>query len=419
LHKTTAGLLMMAMLATSAAAEEPLTLKQTVELAVRHQSASREAQMDIARAKSNARVAKAAWLPTVYAGSGLGYSYGSPAAMGGNAPTIFSVSSTQYLLNEPARWQRKALAAESEAAEIAQKERAEAAAAEAAELYLRLSAALEEELAAEGEQQSATKLLATAKARRAEGLDSELDGKRAELIAARAGLRRMDAASAIALLKLQLSAATGLSLEAIDPPAGANVEPPEMVAAEAKSFAELRAEAQARAAEMRAKGEASGWLPTVDLAGQYAMLSKFNNYDEYYRKFSRNNFSIGVEVRVPIFNLAQRERAKAARLEAEGAKARVEDARRQTAVTARKAGDAAARMKAVARVRALEAEVAEGEAAEAQARLGEGGSLRELESAEIEAMEKHAEARAAALELKAARLQWLTAVGGVRAWAEK
>jgi outer membrane protein TolC len=35
--------------------------------------------------------------------------------------------------------------------------------------------------------------------------------------------------------------------------------------------------------------------------GQYDVLSKFNNYDEFYKAFQRNNVNIGIQVTIPIF----------------------------------------------------------------------------------------------------------------------
>ncbi len=37
------------------------------------------------------------------------------------------------------------------------------------------------------------------------------------------------------------------------------------------------------------------------LVGQYSILSKFNNYDEFYKKFERNNVSVGVQITIPLF----------------------------------------------------------------------------------------------------------------------
>jgi len=50
------------------------------------------------------------------------------------------------------------------------------------------------------------------------------------------------------------------------------------------------------------KGQRGGYWPTVDLVGQYMVLSKFNNYDLFYRNFQRNNLNVGVQINIPIFS---------------------------------------------------------------------------------------------------------------------
>jgi outer membrane protein len=49
------------------------------------------------------------------------------------------------------------------------------------------------------------------------------------------------------------------------------------------------------------KGDKAQRLPKIDLIGQYALLSKFNHYQQYFSSFSRNNGEIGASVEVPIF----------------------------------------------------------------------------------------------------------------------
>ena len=41
--------------------------------------------------------------------------------------------------------------------------------------------------------------------------------------------------------------------------------------------------------------------PTVDIVGQYSILTKFNNYGEFYKTFQRNNVNLGVQVTIPLF----------------------------------------------------------------------------------------------------------------------
>jgi outer membrane protein TolC len=41
-------------------------------------------------------------------------------------------------------------------------------------------------------------------------------------------------------------------------------------------------------------------IPKANLIAQYALLSRFNNYDKFFPRFQRNNFELGVSFEVPI-----------------------------------------------------------------------------------------------------------------------
>jgi outer membrane protein TolC len=61
------------------------------------------------------------------------------------------------------------------------------------------------------------------------------------------------------------------------------------------------AENERKAREQELHGARWSYFPTIALVGQYSVLSKFNNYDEFYKTFERNNVNIGVQVTIPLF----------------------------------------------------------------------------------------------------------------------
>jgi outer membrane protein TolC len=42
-------------------------------------------------------------------------------------------------------------------------------------------------------------------------------------------------------------------------------------------------------------------LPKINLVSQYMVLAKYNNYEQYFGKFQRNNLQIGASIEIPIF----------------------------------------------------------------------------------------------------------------------
>src|SRR5712692_2903227 len=115
-----------------------------------------------------------------------------------------------------------------------------------------------------------------------------------------------------------LSPATGLPEQEIEPiPDSIPLLPDEAApnAAEETSNNDLRvkiAVEQAHASDLRAQGEHKLRWPSVDLVGQYALLSRFNNYDQFYKRFERNNGTVGAVVRFGFLNFAQTARARQA-----------------------------------------------------------------------------------------------------------
>src|SRR4029077_15640894 len=67
-----------------------------------------------------------------------------------------------------------------------------------------------------------------------------------------------------------------------------------------KDLRKLQSQITAKGLEMRS--EKAARLPRLDLVAQYALFAKFNNYEDYYRSFQRNNGQIGISFQVPVFN---------------------------------------------------------------------------------------------------------------------
>ena len=66
-----------------------------------------------------------------------------------------------------------------------------------------------------------------------------------------------------------------------------------------KDLRKLQSQVAAKGLEMRS--EKAARLPRVDLVAQYGLFAKFNHYEDYFRKFQRNNGQIGVSFQVPLF----------------------------------------------------------------------------------------------------------------------
>src|ERR1700747_3665740 len=86
-----------------------LTLKTAVEMALRNSKDIQVAKLQASVADHASLLSRAQFLPNLCAGSGAGYTYGIPEAHGGPAPSVFDVTYTQQVFNEPLRGQGKEL----------------------------------------------------------------------------------------------------------------------------------------------------------------------------------------------------------------------------------------------------------------------------------------------------------------------
>ena len=86
----------------------------------------------------------------------------------------------------------------------------------------------------------------------------------------------------------------------------------------------LKAQADLRAKEFHIEAERGGYLPQIELVGQYALFSRANNYEDYFSKFVRNNFLLGLSIQVPVFNGGTGARVAQSRQEASEARYRLE-----------------------------------------------------------------------------------------------
>jgi outer membrane protein TolC len=271
----------------------------------------------------------------------------------------------------------------------------------------------------------AAKLEKSVAQRLQEGVDSAVDLNRAKLMGARARLRIAEAHGAEDVLRHHLSVLTGLPANSIEVvpetiPSLPVVNAEDDLAAKAVSVSPaLKSAAQHAAAEIfRASGEHRALLPSLDFAGQYARLSKFNNYEDFYKKFQPDNATFGVSLRIPIFNASQRARAQGADADALKAKQQAEAARNQVSEDTLKLQRSVEQLAAAKEVAELEYQIAQSGLDAAQTRLDAGtGALREMVDARAQASEHYFLFQDSIFEYQRARVSLLRLTGELEKWA--
>lgn len=291
-------------------ADQPrqLTLKETVALAVRNSRDLALARIQSDLAQREAGLTRSEFRPNFYSGTGAAYTSGFPLAAGGGVPAVFNLTYDQQIFNPPLRGQERAAEQRTVQERLSVDGVRDGVMVRAALTYLELAKVRHGLDLMRAERLSAQKILDATRDRAAAGRELPIEVTRAQLAAARIEQRIAEYEDRDDALAGELRALTGLpqgepiDVSPEDLPSAASDNVNELVASAMTNNIELqRAESEVKASEERLKGERGGFWPTIGLTGQYNVLSRINNYDQYFNKFSRNNVIFGLEVRIPIF----------------------------------------------------------------------------------------------------------------------
>jgi outer membrane protein TolC len=403
---------------------EPLPLKRAVELALSHSTAAVSAELEQQRAFASYHEARNQYLPTVVVGAGLGASWGFPLSLEGAAPSIFNVNAQSALLNPALRDFVRAAKTEWQASSIQTRDQRNQVIQDTVLNYAELDKWETSLSRLQDEQAKARKMEQIVNQRIQEGVDSALMRDKAQLTTARLRLRLAQAEGAIDVLRNRLSHLTGLpasSIEAVSDSIPAlpqskgeeNLVTKALQASESIQIAETHVEA----ASLRARGEHRALLPMVDFATQYAVLSKYNNYSQFYKSFERNNATVGVAIRFPFLNPSQHAHAEAADAEALKARKNADAARNQVSDEALRLERSVEQLAAAQQVASLEYQIALSSVESQQIRLDAGSAtIHDLQDARDQANERYNVLQDSNFELERAQIALLRATGELANW---
>jgi outer membrane protein TolC len=260
-----------------------------------------------------------------------------------------------------------------------------------------------------------------------EGIDNPLAKNQARLTSARVRLRISEARGAADVLRSRLAQFTGLPAASIETmpdsiPALPEVKQEDDLAAKAVRVnpSVEAAQVHVSAQSFRARAEHRAMLPSVDFAGQYALLSTYNNYDQYFRagSFQRHNATLGVAIRFPFLSFTQRARAEGADAETLHARKTAEAAKNQLSEETLRLQRSVEQLTAAQQVADLEYQVAQSNLDALQIRMDAGSAtLHDLEDARIQTTERFNMLQDASFEMQRARITLLRATGDLEEWA--
>jgi outer membrane protein TolC len=372
------------------AAQQPerLTLKQAVTLALQNSREMTLARIQHSVAERSAGVAGSVFLPNLFTGSGAAYTSGFPLG----APTVFNLGYVQTVFNPPLRGEYRAAQERAEARRLGIERMRDAVILRTAGAYLELAKVRHSLELLRKERSSAQKILEVTRARAGEGVELPIEVTRAQLTAARIEQRIVQMEGREDALETDLRSLLGLlpdqpiHVEREDVPLEGIRPTSELIQLAMDNNVEIRqAERERRAQEHRLRGEKGGYLPTMDVVGQYGIFSRFNNYDEFYNSFERHNVTIGVQVRIPIFSSRTASAVRLARTQLTAAELELKNKRAEIELQVRQQVRGIREAETSREVARLELQLAQDNLRLVQARFEEGrASLRELEQARLE-----------------------------------
>ena len=329
-------LAVLSMLALAAATRAPaqISLTSAVDLALRSNPRVRMAEADVKKSEAALAQAKDAYIPSITAGSGLGYSYGYPLGQ----PSVVNATVNSAVLSWSQRDYIRAARDGLHAATLNLDGARTDVEQDTVIAYLTLDRDLQRQQALAEELARAEQLVSITSDRVNAGVDTAMDLTQARLTAAQIRLSKLNADDDTLVDRTRLAHLMGL------PPGGLTTAPdsvpaiaaPPTTSAEAPAFPESPS-VQAAYANAHSKLQVAWgdrkrlYRPEIYFAAQYSLFAKFNNYQIYFPPgtFRYNNAGIGIQVSWPIFDRARKARAEESAADAAHAFAEADMARQK------------------------------------------------------------------------------------------
>jgi outer membrane protein len=290
--------------------QEALTIQEAVRMALAHSPEALLAKVQSFRAQEALRETRSLSLPQVVTGTGLAYNNGFPLSIEGSAPSIFEVGMSQSILSKTNR----SLVREAEESGKASKFGIDAArneiASETARIYYELHQARKSIAVVSARVDAARKQQAQVESLLAAGRVRPVDVKMAN-----ASRLAMEHQLSIAqeqekIAESELLELTGISEKSSIRTMEPQIENPIFSMREENLYQQtlestpeiLQAEAAVRAKEFHIEAVKGESLPKIEIINHYALFSRTNNYPDYFKSFTRNNWIIGLSIQVPVFN---------------------------------------------------------------------------------------------------------------------
>jgi outer membrane protein TolC len=332
------------------------------------------AQADVAKAQAALSESRDVYVPSIAGGSGLGYSYGFPVGQ----PSVFNFTTHSLVINFSQSNYIKASRFALDAASLALKDAQEAVTEDVAVTYISLDRDSRRQTALSEQEGYATRLIQIIQERLDAGQDTPIDLTGAKLSAAQIRLAKLRTDDEAMDDRNHLARLIGLPAQGMDVVSSsipAFTAPSSDLANASTPLSPAVASAYATAQSKRqiAFGDAHYlWRPQITFDAQYNRFAEFNNYNLYYSHFQHNNFGVGIQITLPVFDVGQKAKARESAADAAHAEHEADQARDEFLDGRQKALHATAELAARAEVANLDQQLAQQQLAVMQVQLSAG-----------------------------------------------
>jgi outer membrane protein len=358
------------------------------------------ARMDLVRSQAAIEMARDPFAPKIYGGSGAAWTYGYPAAINGNPPSIFQVRTDMNIFNRPLSYTLAQTRENARGAAVDVTRRQEDVVFRTVTLYLDAQQAAQASEVARKQIASLQAVADNVRVRVSEGRELEIQTRRAELNLAKARQRVEVLESDQEVSERTLAVVLGYTaddrvrartedrLPLSDLPESAEGAA-EQAMANSKELRLLESRMQAKSLEIR--GHRAARLPQIGLVAQYNLLAR-QNFQDFFpiENFRRNNTQLGAFLVLPLL-LGPGPKAQAAQGEAELTKLQAEanQVRGRLALDTRRSYELMRRAETARNVARLDLDVAREQLSILLAQYEEGRtSLADIEQARFQESEK-------------------------------
>jgi outer membrane protein TolC len=345
-----------------APAHAQISFATAVTLALKSNPKVLTAQADVDKALATLQQLRDAYIPNIVGGSGIGPpSYGFPLGQ----PSIFNITSTSLVFSYSQHDYIRAAQAALDATRLNLKDIREGVAEDTAITYLALDRDLQRQAALQQQQGFADHLVSIVQERLDVGQDMPIDLTTSRLTAAQIRLARLRAEDETATDQAHLARLIGLPAQALGTTSGSVPAFPATssdltdTATPLTSPAVESAYAVARSKRQTAFGDARYlWRPQVYFSGQYSRFAKYTNIQDYYFRFQQNNAAVGVQITIPLYDVAHRAKERESAAEATRAQHEADSIRDQFLDSRLRARHTAAELSARSEIASLDQQLA-------------------------------------------------------------